>query len=169
VRPRHLRTLVLALALAGLAGCRPNANPGEAASTKPFPESSAQIPELRRGGVDWTDGEVRAFYVRRVAAIGPADAQRKKEGMPALDRARLAFQSRREARLLARAMMKEGAEVEALRQRDRQKYGDPDGPTFDSLVAHEQQKGLTGDAVYEAVIASAQRTDRALNEALGIQ
>jgi len=165
VRRRYLRPLILALALLG---CRPHGSPGEAASTKPFPESSAQIPELRRSGVDWTDGEVRAFYVRRVAAIGPADAQRQKEGMPALERALRAFAMRRDARLLSRAMMKDPREVAALRQRDQEKYGDPDGPTFDSLVAHEQQKGLAGDAVYEAIVASAQRTDRALNEAFGL-
>lgn len=165
VRPRHLRTLLLALALLA---CRPQGGPGEAASAKPFPESSAQIPELRRSGVDWTDGEIRAFYVRRVAAIGPADEQRKKDRVPVLERARLAFATRRDARLLARAMMKAAAEVEALRRRDQEKYGDPDGPTFDWLVAHEQQKGLTGDAVYEGIVASAQRTNRALNEVFGL-
>ncbi len=165
VRPRHSRTLILALALLG---CTPRGSDGGAPSTKPFPDSSAQVAELRRGGVDWTNGEIRAFYVRRVVAIGPADDQRKKEGLPALERARLAYQARRDARLLARAMMKEVGEVAALRARDQQKYGDPDGPTFDFLVTHEQQKGLAGDAVYEAIVTSAQRTDRAVNEAFGL-
>jgi hypothetical protein len=165
VQRRHLRPLVLALALVA---CRSHGTVGEAPGNKPFPESSAQIVELRRGGVDWTDAEIRAFYVRRVAAIGPADEQRKREGLPVAERARLAYQTRRDARLLARAMMKSTTEVDALRQRDLQKYGSPDGPTFESLVAHEQQKGLAGDAVYEAIVSSAQRTDRAVNEAFGL-
>jgi hypothetical protein len=65
-------------------------------------------------------------------------------------------------------MMKDAADVDALKARDQAKYGSPDGPTFEWLVTHEQQKGLSGDAVYEAIVESAQKTDRAVNEAFGL-
>lgn len=162
MRRQALRSLFLALALSA---CTPH---GEAASNKPFPEASADVARLRQGGVTWTNAEIRAFYLRRVAAIGPADAQWKKDGVPAAERAQRAFQMRKDARLLARAMMTDAAEVEALRRRDQEKYGTPDGPTFDWLVAHQREKGITGDAIYEAIVESAQRTDRAVNEALGL-
>jgi hypothetical protein len=148
-----------------LLACKPH---GEAPGNKPYPEASADVAALRDGGVVWTNAEVRAFYVRRVSAIGPAAEQSKREGLPPLERARRAYQMRKDARLLSRAMMREPADVDALRARDQAKYGSPDGPTFEWLVAHEQQKGLSDHAVYEAIIESAQRTDRAVDEALGL-
>jgi hypothetical protein len=159
------RSLLLCLALLG---CTPRGDGGDAPSTKPFPDSSAQVASLRQSGVAWTNGEIRAFYLRRVAAIAPADAQWKKESLSTVERAHRAFQMRKDARLLSRAMMAQPAEVEALRKRDQEKYGSPDGPTFEWLVAHEQEKGRTGDAVYEAIVESAQRTDRSVNEAFGL-
>ncbi len=111
-----------------------------------------------------TDDEIRAHYLRLVAASGPAEAQWKQEGVAALERARRAFQMRHDARLTCRAMMSDPRAVEALQRRDQEKYGHPDGPTLDDLVEHERKKGLTGDAVFEAIVASAQRTDRAVNE-----
>jgi hypothetical protein len=159
-----MRIIYLLLCLALLA-CKPR---GETASNKPYPEASADVASLRQGGVAWTNAEIRAFYVRKVSTIGQASEQWKKEGMPAADRARRAFQMRHDARLLARSMMKDPADVDALRARDKDKYGTPDGPSFEWLVTHEQQKGLSGDAVYEAIVESAQRTDRAVNEAFGL-
>lgn len=159
------QSLLLSLALLG---CTPRDAGGDATSTKPFPDSSAQVASLRQSGVVWTNGEIRAFYLRRVAAIAPADQQWKKEGLPAVERAHRAFQMRKDARLLTRAMMADRAEVAALGVRDQEKYGSPDGPTFEWLVAHEQQRGHAGDAVYEAIVESAQRTDRSVNEAFGL-
>jgi hypothetical protein len=159
------RSVLLCLALLG---CTPHGAGGDAASNKPFPDSSAQVASLRQGGVVWSNGEVRAFYLRRVAAIAPADEQWKKEKLPAVERAHRAFQMRHDARLLSRAMMAVPAEVEALQKRDQEKYGSSDGPTFEWLVTHEQEKGRTGDAVYEAIVESAQHTDRSVNEAFGL-
>ena len=42
-------------------------------------------------------------------------------------------------------------------------------PSFDQLVESGKKKGATGDALYEGIIASAQRTDEKVNAAFGIQ
>ena len=56
-------------------------------------------------------------------------------------------------------MMEHPAEVELLRQRDRQIYGNPDGPTFDQLVAAFQEVGLKGDDVFERIVSGATTTN----------
>ena len=88
------RSLLLCFALLG---CTPHGAGGDAASNKPFPDTSAQVTSLRQSGIVWSDGEIRAFYLRRVAAIAPADEQWKKERLPAVERAHQAFQMRRDA------------------------------------------------------------------------
>jgi hypothetical protein len=162
---RLIPAALLASALALTFACKPRAEP---ASDKPYPEASADVASLRQRGVAWTNAEIRGFYVRRVDAIGPANDRWKKEGVPAAERAQRAFQMRHDARVLARSMMKDPADVDALRARDQAKYGTPDGPTFAWLMAHEQEKGRTGDAACEAIVESAQHTDRAVNEAFGL-
>jgi PII-like signaling protein len=66
-------------------------------------------------------------------------------------------------------MMSDPSEVEDLRKRDQEKYGNPDGPTFEWLVNQNQQKGLAGDAVYEAIVVSSQRTDKKVNESFNLK
>ena len=66
-------------------------------------------------------------------------------------------------------MMQSRDEVEKLRERDREKYGNPDGPTFEQLVEKNRRKGMTGDAPFEEIVASSQRTDEAVNRECGIQ
>jgi hypothetical protein len=135
------------------------ARAAESPATRPLPESLAQVDELRQRGVSWSNEEVRAHYNRLVSAIGPANARWKSEGLPAEERARRAWQLRHDARILTRAMMSDPREVELLRKRDLEKYGHPDGPTFELLVEKQRRKGSSGDAVYEAIIESAQRTN----------
>lgn len=160
---RALRLLPLLLAL----GCRSSPSPGDALSNQPAPGSVAQAAEMKDAGAAWTNGDIRAFYLRTIATIGPSNEQWKQQQVPADERARRAFAVRHDARLTARAMMKDPAEVTLLQERDRAKYGTPDGPTFDFLVAQNQKNGLAGDAVYEAIVASAQRTDGAVNDMFG--
>lgn len=64
-------------------------------------------------------------------------------------------------------MMADAAEVELLRARDTSKFGNADGPTFDWLVERLGQAGLSGDAVYEAIIDQSYKTDAELNSELG--
>jgi hypothetical protein len=132
------------------------------------PASVAEATTLKAGGVTWTDRQVRQLYLERVAAIGPKDAEATARGEPAESRARAAFTARHDARMIARAMMQDVAEVELLRTRDRDKYGNPDGPTFEYLVERATQKGLTGDAIYTSIVDSAQQTDAATNKGLGL-
>jgi hypothetical protein len=160
VRARHLLLAIVLL------GCKPSSN--EHASNKPFPDTPAQAASLQQSGVTWENGDIRAFYLARVGAIGPANEQWKRESVPAEERARRAYQMRRDARILARVMMKDRAQVEALRRRDQEKYGSPDGPALEWLIEKEKKKGLLGDAIWEAIVESAQRTNTAVNEMFGL-
>jgi hypothetical protein len=166
-----LASLVL-LSLAVSLGCKPSPGPapsGSAATVaKAYPTSVAQADTLKRDGASWTNEEIRVYYNQVVATIGPADEQWKREGVPAPERARRAFAIRHDARLTCRAMMTSPSEVEDLRKRDQEKYGNPDGPTFEQLVESGKKKGTAGDALYEGIIASAQRTDEKVNAAFGI-
>lgn len=132
------------------------------------PNSVGEAEALKAAGTTWTDRQVRQFYLARVAAIGPADDGARARGDSVETRARTAFAARNEARTIARAMMQDAAAVEALRDRDRAKYGTPDGPTFEYLVDRAAQKGLTGDAVFASIIESAQHTDAATNTSMGL-
>ncbi len=150
-----------ALALALSPACAPvtvDSRTARFSAEQPAPGSAAQATELRERGVSWSNAQVRAHYHRLIEVIPQKDAQWKQEGVSVEERARRAFQIRHDARLTARAMMSEAAEVELLRKRDLDKYGHPDGPTFEQLVAQQRKKGREGDAVYEAIIESAQRT-----------
>lgn len=163
---RFRSTWIVAAALA--LGCARTGAPVELASGKPLPESSAQALGLKTSGIAWTNAEIRAHYLVLVAAIGPADAAWKQQGLGAEERAHRAFQMRHDARVTSRAMMSDAREVAALEQRDQETYGHPDGPRFEELAARERAKGLSGDAVFEAIVASAQRTNKAMNNMYGL-
>jgi hypothetical protein len=75
---------------------------------------------------------------------------------------------RHTARLEARAMMADPTEVELLRARDMALYGNADGPTFASLLEQGRRSGLTEQAIYEAIIAGAYRTNVGLNRRFGL-
>lgn len=116
-----------------------------------------------------TDAEIRQWYNDQVAKIPDSNAKWLEEGLNAETRARRAYAVRHKARLDARAMMTNKTAVKALRARDRIKYGSPDGPSFDYLVRRNKAKGLSGDAVFEAIVGSARRTNEAVNERLGVR
>lgn len=132
------------------------------------PTSVAEAHQLKAAGVVWTDRQVRQLYLERVAAIGPADDVARTRADAPETRARAAFTARHDARKIARAMMQDASAVAALEARDRDKYGDPDGPTFEWLVERNTGKGLAGAAIFEAIVASAQQTDAATNASLGL-
>jgi len=158
---------IVALALAIGLGCTPS--PPASAVAKPAPTSVVEAETLKKGGVSWTNEEVRVYYNEIVGTIAAANDRWKQEGLPVEERARRASRIRHDARLTCRAMMASRDEVEDLRRRDQDKYGNPDGPTFEHLVESARKKGVTGDAIYEGIIASAQRTDAAVNAAFGIK
>lgn len=164
--------LIALLALAPVTSACERATPVAAAEPWPAglakPTSIAEATALKAAGTTWTDRQVRQFYLERVAAIGPADAAAVTRGDPVETRARTAFTSRHDARMIARAMMQDPAAVAALQDRDRAKYGTPDGPTFEFLVERATKKGLTGDAIYTSIVESAQQTDAATNASMGL-
>jgi len=90
------------------------------------------------------------------------------QGLSLQDRAEAAWKVRHDARLAARAMMADPAEVALLRARDMTKYGNPDGPAFEFLMERGRAAGLDDDAIYQAIIDDSYRTDPAINKKLGL-
>lgn len=64
------------------------------------------------------------------------------QGLSVQERAEAAWRIRHEARLEARKLMADPAEVELLRARDMAKYGDPDGPTLEHLIERGHRSRL---------------------------
>lgn len=133
----------------------------------PRPADVAEAQAQKAAGAVWSDRQVRQYYLERVAAIGGADEALRGAGESTEERARAAYAARHAARMTARAMMQDAAAVEGLQARDREKYGNPDGPTFEYLLERGRQKGLAGDELYQSIIDSAQRTDAATNRSMG--
>lgn len=173
---RIARNVVLALCLGAAAstGCSREGSEVAGAPAEPWPAGLpkpadvAEAQRLRAAGTSWTNKQARQLYLERVAEIAAADAKWRADGLPAEERARRAFAIRSGARRTARAMMGDASEVAALQERDRAKYGDPDGPTFEFLVEKARAKGLAGDALYESIVESAQRTDAGVNRGMGL-
>jgi hypothetical protein len=115
-----------------------------------------------------TNAEVRKWYLEQVARIPELNQQWIEQGMTSPERAEAAWRLRHEARAKARLMMANPDEIELLRRRDAAEYGNPDGPTFEFLVAKLKQAGLEGDAVYEAIITGSYSTNPVMNRRLGI-
>ena len=115
-----------------------------------------------------TNAEIRQWYIQRISAIPNLNQDWIKLGLPLQARAEAAWRIRHEARIEARAMMTNPAEVDLLRARDIAKYGSPDGPTFEFLVERLKGVGLEEDRIYEAIIDNSYRTDAELNRKLGL-
>lgn len=112
-----------------------------------------------------SNSEIRQWYNDQVTIIPTEDKKWQQQGLTPEQRARRAYEIRHGARLTAREFMSNKAEVSALQARDQEKYGNPDGPTFDYLVEQNRKKGMTGDAVYLAIIDSSDRTNAEVNKA----
>jgi len=110
-----------------------------------------------------TNAEIRQWYLEPVASIPELNQQWLAVGLSARERAERAWHIRHTARLEARDMMADPTEVELLRARDTALYGSPDGPTFAFLVEQGRRAGLTEEAIYEAIIAGAYRTNVGFN------
>jgi hypothetical protein len=115
-----------------------------------------------------TNVEIRKWYKAQLATIPEQNEQWIAEGLSAEERARRAYAIRHEARIEARERMPNKMDVAELRARDRAKYGNPDGPTFEYLVERNRKKGLEGDAIYEAIIESSARSNEKVNKSLGL-
>jgi hypothetical protein len=80
------------------------------------------------------------------------------------ERALRAWRVRHDARGQARSMMENPFAIEDLRERDRQLYGNPDGPTFDQLIQESQRSGIRENEAYERIIRGSQKTNRDVNK-----
>jgi hypothetical protein len=133
-----------------------------------LPTSEEGATAQKQTGKVFSNKDIRVRYLCDVAQIAPQNIEWKTQNVSIEERAKKAFEIRHNARKTARAMMQSTAEVDMLKQRDQAKYGSPDGPTFDWLVEKAKGKGLTGDAIYQEIIESAQRTNEDVNKALGL-
>lgn len=166
-----LRFGLVALCLAGpaLGGCsREDAAVEAWPEGLPRPQDAAEAERLAQAGTRWTNRQARQLYLERVASISGELEKWQAAQLPVEEQARRAFEIRYAARRTARAMMADPAEVAALQERDRAKYGDPDGPTFDWLLERAHAKGLEGESAYRSIIESAQRTEAGVNQGLGL-
>jgi hypothetical protein len=169
-----LRRFFVLFATLGAAACREAPAEVSAAECPVFladgilPSSPEEAAARKEKGTSFSNRDVRARYVCWVGRIGALNEQWKAEGLAVAERAKRAYEARHMARVTARAMMTSADEVRLLQERDRAKYGNPDGPTFDWLVEKAKKKGLAGDQVFEDIIASAQKTDEATNKAFGL-
>lgn len=113
-----------------------------------------------------TNAEIRRWYLEQVANIPELNKQWLEQGLPLRERAESAWHIRHEARLKARTMMADPAEVQLLQERDMAEYGNPGGPTFEFLVNQLRENGFEGDAVYNAIIEGSYRTNARVNREL---
>jgi hypothetical protein len=116
-----------------------------------------------------SNGEIRQWYNDQVATIDAEDQKWQQQGLTVEQRARHAYEIRHAARLKAREFMQDKGEVAQLQARDREKYGNPDGPTFDYLVEQNRKKGMSGDAAYLDIIGSSARTNAEFNKKFNVQ
>lgn len=125
------------------------------------------IPSLKAANnlteIPKTDCEIRLWYNYQVVAIGVINEKWKQDGIDLKTRAQKAYTMRHEARVNARFLMPDKIAVKALQARDKQKYGNPNGPTFEYLLKKNTDKGLSLEAAYQAIIESSSRTDSKYN------
>jgi len=127
------------------------------------PQTTAPVQAVK------SNEEIRQWYNDAVAVIPTLNEQWKKDGLSAEERAKKAQEIRHHARVEARSMMQNKQEVAELQARDQEKYGNPDGPTFEFLVEKNRLKGLQGDAMYEDIVGSSNRTNKEYNEKYGVK
>lgn len=111
--------------------------------------------------------EARDWYHQQLARIPELVQSWTAEGIPLEQRARRAYEVRRNARLAARERMASRGGVETLSIRDAKKYGASDGPSFDALVEKQIGKGKSLEEAYLAVIESSQRSDDGYDQRFG--
>lgn len=110
-----------------------------------------------------TDCEIRAWYNYQVVAIPKLNEYWIEQGIGLEERAKKAFELRHNARVYARFMMEDKEDVKKLMARDQEKYGNPNGPTFDYLVQKNKTEGKSEEEAYQAIIDSASQTNQQVN------
>jgi hypothetical protein len=116
-----------------------------------------------------TNREIREWYAEEVARIRILNDQWIQEGLSVQVRAHKAWEIRHASRQRARTMMGMQRQIQLLQKRDLAKYGNPEGPTFDSLVENNEKLGLVGDDIYEAIIVSSMKANIGVNKRLRLK
>lgn len=124
----------------------------------------AAAPSNNMTGVPVTNCDIRLWYNFQVVAIGKINEKWMQDGIDLETRAHKAFEMRHEARVNARFMMQNPEEVAALQARDQEKYGNPNGPTFEYLLDKNMGKGMSREAALQSIIDSSSRTDSGYNK-----
>lgn len=120
-------------------------------------------------GHNLTNAEIRRWYLEQVSRIPELNREWIGQGLSPEERAAAAWRIRHEARLQARSMMANRAEVELLRARDAAEYGDPDGPTFEFLCEQARRAGMEDEAIYQSIIDGSYRTNAGVSRGLGLE
>ncbi|MCC6999304.1 MAG: hypothetical protein IT370_32125, partial [Deltaproteobacteria bacterium] len=115
------------------------------------------------------DGQVRDLYLKAESQIEHLNKQWEAEGISVEERAKRAYDLRKDARETARDLMQDQTAVQKLRDRDTKKYGQGDGPTFEQLMKKHMDAGMTEAQAHKEIIESSQRSDKATNDKHGLQ
>lgn len=133
----------------------------------PCQAAVAQLYDSMRDKTAREDCDIRRWYTLQIALIAPLEDTWQHAGVSLPEQSRCAFALRHHARLVARTAMPHRVEVIALRLRDLLKYGNPDGPDFETLFEkqhHKTQGNIDDNTAYQNIINSAQITDEAVNK-----
>ncbi|MGH1385629.1 LysM peptidoglycan-binding domain-containing protein [Kordia sp.] len=110
-----------------------------------------------------TDCEIRIWYNYQIVAISELNKNWIQQKIDLKTRAIKAYTLRHNARINARFMMQNKDSVRSIQNRDRKKYGNPDGPTFEYLIKKCTDKGSTTNDCYKDIIVSSSRVSTVYN------
>ena len=109
-----------------------------------------------------SDDETRTVYTTFELRMAEVHAQLVRDRAGAEERARTMYGMRAALRSWTRALMENRELAEYLNANEP-------NPTFEALVERQRtKKGLTGDAIFEAIVASSMRSRSSVNDAFGI-
>lgn len=154
---------VLTIAVAGPAAAI-RAEPGGEGGDSEVVQSSADgpplgLPDYQPGSL--SEAETRTVYTRGELLMRQLDERLAGQGVSPGDRAKIMVAQRNALRSWARTLMADRALANELN-------ADDPNLTFAELVARNEAKGLSGDDLYNALIASATSSRAAVNISLGI-
>lgn len=115
----------------------------------------------RYSGGTLSDEETRTVYLHGELRMRQLNEELIRRGVSAEKRAHIMFEQRNKLRSWARQLMSDRQLAEYLNANER-------NLTFEDLVAKNQARGLSGDALYDAIVESSTRSRPSVNNSLGI-
>ncbi|WP_077088668.1 MPT63 family protein [Mycobacterium rhizamassiliense] len=132
---------------------------GSAADPAPEPVRTLALPDYKPASLSVF--ETRTVYLQGEVRMRQLNDRLASQGVSPEERARFMFERRNALRTWARALMSDRAAAAQLDKKDP-------NVTFEYLAVRNQAKGLSGDALYNAIITRATRSRISVNESLGI-